>query len=404
MTDLAPAGPFRDNPSAGLAVWVTPSTACRGMKPWKMASGSTRPEGERAPMQSGNSDEFPADLQADLDARLARAMLSDDPPEPSAPAKSRSTAVSTAKPRPAPTTAAARAPAPPRSGRREKTILLGLLGTLAGAFVGVLSMKLLVPRPPAGAGPDVHVENVSGSALDIVEPPPLTVPPSPPPSLPDPFRTAGLAAAPPEEAFATPQAAAGSAFDDARIPDPAAPFPRSRFASGDAVADDRAAPRRFGGASDEEGLVVAPPPDLQPVPVTAATGPAATGPGNPPAGLADNPFRRGPQPPSPARPNSRVASSSPLPPGFAGGVPGQAVLPASAALPPSSPGVADNHVVREGDSWWSIAESAYGDGRLYKALFAWNRRLDPRVSTTPGTRIEVPREEQLRAAWGRLVP
>jgi nucleoid-associated protein YgaU len=80
------------------------------------------------------------------------------------------------------------------------------------------------------------------------------------------------------------------------------------------------------------------------------------------------------------------------------------VLPASATLPPSSPGVAESVVVRDGDSWWSIAEAAYGDGRLYKALFAWNRRLDPRVSTTPGTRIEVPREEQLRAAWGRLAP
>ncbi|NBX30334.1 hypothetical protein EBR04_07830 [bacterium] len=37
---------------------------------------------------------------------------------------------------------------------RETKILLGLLGLLAGVFVGVLSMKLFVPRPPDGAGPD----------------------------------------------------------------------------------------------------------------------------------------------------------------------------------------------------------------------------------------------------------
>ena len=69
----------------------------------------------------------------------------------------------------------------------------------------------------------------------------------------------------------------------------------------------------------------------------------------------------------------------------------------------AAPG-AGGYVVREGDTWWSVAESTYGDGRLYKALFAWNRTLDPRVSLAPGTRLELPREEQLRAAWGRLVP
>ena len=354
-------------------------------------------------MHSGDSDDFPADL----DARLARAMQSDDGPEPTSATPlapgSRSLPASAAKPRPAPARPAAQAPLPPRSGRREKTILLGLLGTLAGAFVGVLSMKLLVPRPPAGAGPDVHVDTAAGP-LDLVEPPVLTTPPSPPPSLPDPFRTAGLAAAAPDEALAPPPAAAGSAFHDAPAAESADPFPQSRFASGAAVEDERAAPRRFRGSSDEAGLMVASPPDLQPVPVAEATGPVEPMPGNPPAGIADNPFRRGPQAPPPSQLGSHGRASSSLQPGFAGGVPGQAVLPASAETLTSPPGVAENYVVREGDSWWSIAEGAYGDGRMYKALFAWNRKLDPRVSTTPGTRIEVPRGEQLRAAWGRLVP
>jgi nucleoid-associated protein YgaU len=70
----------------------------------------------------------------------------------------------------------------------------------------------------------------------------------------------------------------------------------------------------------------------------------------------------------------------------------------------AAPRAGSDYVVREGDTWWSVAESTYGDGRLYKALFAWNRTLDPRVSLAPGTRLELPREEQLRAAWGRLVP
>jgi nucleoid-associated protein YgaU len=61
-------------------------------------------------------------------------------------------------------------------------------------------------------------------------------------------------------------------------------------------------------------------------------------------------------------------------------------------------------VTTPGDTWWSIAERAYGDGRLYRALFSWNRRLDPRVSTTPGTRLEIPPQPKLAAAWPKLMP
>jgi nucleoid-associated protein YgaU len=61
-------------------------------------------------------------------------------------------------------------------------------------------------------------------------------------------------------------------------------------------------------------------------------------------------------------------------------------------------------VARDGDSWWSLAERAYGDGRLYRALFAWNRTIDPRVSLTPGTRLEIPPAATLRTAWPALLP
>ena len=31
----------------------------------------------------------------------------------------------------------------------------------------------------------------------------------------------------------------------------------------------------------------------------------------------------------------------------------------------------ETYVTQPGDSWWSLAERAYGDGRLYRAIFAW---------------------------------
>jgi nucleoid-associated protein YgaU len=61
-------------------------------------------------------------------------------------------------------------------------------------------------------------------------------------------------------------------------------------------------------------------------------------------------------------------------------------------------------VVRPGDTWWSIAERAYGDGRLYRALFAWNRTVDPRITLAPGTPLEIPPLPELAAAWPHLLP
>lgn len=227
-------------------------------------------------------------------------------------------------------------------------MLLGLLGTLAGAFAGVLSMKLFVPRPPAGTGPDVHVATAAAAPLDIVDPPELTAPPQAPPSKPDPFLALGLPpAADAGLDAAPPRATAGSRFAalDEPLPPPAEPAPLP-------AADEA---WRHDGLSPDESAAFARLPQAAP------------------AVLLEQELG-----PSPRR-----------------------VLPTAASVPA---GVEPIHVVRAGDSWWGIAEAAYGDGRYYKALVAWNRTLDPRTSLTPGTRIDVPEEAQLRAAWGRLIP
>jgi 5'-nucleotidase len=82
-------------------------------------------------------------------------------------------------------------------------------------------------------------------------------------------------------------------------------------------------------------------------------------------------------------------------------------LPPAAAAGPvtAAPAAATGgRVVQAGDTWWSLAERAYGDGRLYRALFAWNRMLNPRVTLAPGTSLELPPLADLAAAWPHLLP
>ncbi|MFM7291172.1 MAG: LysM peptidoglycan-binding domain-containing protein [Planctomycetia bacterium] len=201
---------------------------------------------------------------------------------------------------------------------RETKLLLALLATLAGVFFGVLSMKLLMPRPPAGAGPDVTLDGADTAANELVEPPSLS-PPAPGPStdLPESI------------------AEAAPAFE--------APRNTSRFQA-DVQADA---------------------PVLPPAEPTA---------------------------PFPARRDPFVA-------------PAGLDMPVRQAAPPTEPapdGAA--HVASAGDSWWGLAERAYGDGRLYRALFAWNRSIDPRISLAPGTRLEIPPRSKLEAAWPKLMP
>ena len=355
-----------------------------------------------------------AESDADLDERLARVFeergIPNPPPRPAlrplppppvarvdapapvakvdAPAP-RPQALPKAAPRPAPV---ADKPAPPpvaprRSSRREKTILLAMLGTLAGAFVGVLSMKLLVPRAPNGAGPDIQLESVGSGAVDLVDPPVLTALPPTAAIPPDPFRSLGLPPAAPGDEKTALHSGEPSAGDG---PDDAAAVDADR--SDAALAAGRYSRRP---ASDRLTPIAAT--DLAPIPADA----------KPPASrFAGNPLRApGEAPPSTQRPAFASASDRSDP--REGVVPTAAIRPLdprSARGDAAAPSAGSGYVVQEGDTWWSVAESTYGDGRLYKALFAWNRTLDPRVSLAPGTRLELPREEQLRAAWGRLVP
>jgi 5'-nucleotidase len=199
---------------------------------------------------------------------------------------------------------------------RETKLLLALLATLAGVFVGVLSMKLLVPRPPAGAGPDVHVESAAVEPHLLVAPPALSPP----------------------------------------MAEPAAADPVPLDGGG------------FAGSGAGRNAAV-----------TVETGPERT------------PPRRDPFVTAAALEQPR-------------GQPADVAVPADVVQPAAPTAAAFTHVVTAGDSWWDLAERAYGDGRLYRALFAWNRVVDPRVSLTPGTRLEMPPRERLEAAWPKLLP
>jgi len=251
---------------------------------------------------------------------------------------------------------------------REKTILLGLLGLLAGVFVGALSLKLLVPRPPTGTGPDIRADVAAVTAQERVTPPV----PSPaawdfsaaPPLVPDdaPAATEPMTAVTEPSRFSR----FGAPPIDESASDAVVP-PASRSDEGVAPASWQQA-----DAPDEP-----PPADAIPTapPRFGATPPARFDPPDPPPAAAPTPLDPGPPTRDPF------------------------VVPASAEL---SPPVAGDYLVRPGDSWWQLAERAYGDGRLYRALFAWNRARDPRVTLAPGTQLEVPPLDRLQAAWPRL--
>jgi len=208
---------------------------------------------------------------------------------------------------------------------REAKLLLGLLATLLGVFVGVLSMKLLVPRPPAGAGPDIHAEVAATEPRDLVEPPGLTADLTPP------------------------EGPTGSAIDT---------MPRSRFS---AAHTDPSSPT-----------------ERDPFLSRASFAPHE----------ADRSRPQGAKPPEVLQPGVAIEA-----------------VPVPATRPPTrppTPGTA--YVAATGDSWWSLAEKVYGDGRIYRALFAWNRAIDPRVSLVPGTPIDLPDRDRLEASWPSLLP
>ncbi len=234
---------------------------------------------------------------------------------------------------------------------REARFLLALLGLLSGGLVGVVSMKLFVPRPPAGAGPDVHSSITANEVQDLVEPPDLSLPvplaataSDLPPSRFSPAVLAGADpdALPEQDSFVTP-----AAFEQVPL---------------DAADDLLPPPGEF-------------------VPHVAGDPPPLT------------------SPPPPRLPEALTAKPIGLP-ALGGDLP----APPSFTPPPSAPEMAAGYVTKPGDSWWSLAEQTYGDGRLYRALFAWNRARDPRVSLVPGTQLELPPLHQLAVAWSSLLP
>jgi len=210
---------------------------------------------------------------------------------------------------------------------RETKFLLALLGLLGGVFLGVVSLKLFVPRPPAGAGPDVHADVAASDGQDLVEPPHLLPP--------------ATSQAPPEADV---------------------PFPASRFAAAAPARDPFVAPAAF------EQVVDLPPAAAEP-PAPSTTQHEAT----------------------------IVAEAAVVPPP----APPAAAEPSATPSPPATGGV---YIAQPGDSWWSLAERHYGDGRFYRALFAWNRSIDPRISLAPGSRLEIPPVTHLRLARPTLLP
>ena len=305
-----------------------------------------------------------------------------------------------------------------RSMGREPFILLAGLGLLAGGFVGVLSMKLLSPRPPLGAGVDIHDAAAIATPAEIVEPPTLTRPVEQSATMRAPVSEASVAL--PATEPADRYAAVGSGFSAAE--------PVAQAAGIEPSSPDRYA-AVSSGFSDAGNVAESNPTAV----VTADAPPAPSAPPRDPfAGSSrfddaaamieessmDEPQRLDPIAVDEARPlepdavPGLLAQPDPLPPAAA--VAADLSAPrdtraAAAAYLPDAAGQAPRHevtryVAAAGDSWWSLAERMYGDGRYYRALFAWNRAVNPRVSLVPGTPLELPPLSKLAVAWPALVP
>lgn len=196
---------------------------------------------------------------------------------------------------------------------RETKILLGLLGTLSFVFLGALLAKLLIARPPEGAGVDVHADVARAEPHEIVEPP-------------------------------APGRPSVSAFAAAAVSEPVA------VSEASSVSEPPATVRAFAEVPSEPAAEAAADRESLDEPVVQAS------------------FRE----PS---------------------------VPAAVAIVPGSV-----RVLEPGDTWWSVAEAAYGDGRFYRALYAWNRAIDPTAAAAPGRRVEVPTRDQLLSAHPAVVP
>ena len=230
-----------------------------------------------------------------------------------------------------------------------------MLGLLAGVFVGVLSMKLFVPRPPDGAGPDIHTAHEFAETQQVVEPPALARP------------SWDFAAAPP---LVSDKAAAATPASDLAAEPPVATVSRALAPLPAATGDDLLPPPDFAAEPPRSRFAVQPASAIEPAEhhAAAAVGSDADHVGPPSAAAATPPPAQDPF-------VARTAWQEPI-----AAAPPDAAPVAAAESPITAGG---RHVVQNGDSWWSLAERAYGDGRLYRALYAWNRVLDPRVALAP---------------------
>ena len=61
-------------------------------------------------------------------------------------------------------------------------------------------------------------------------------------------------------------------------------------------------------------------------------------------------------------------------------------------------------IAKPNDSFWSIAQRVYDDGRYFRALYEFNRIGDGFYRIEPGTRILTPSIEQLREMHPKLCP
>ncbi len=65
----------------------------------------------------------------------------------------------------------------------------------------------------------------------------------------------------------------------------------------------------------------------------------------------------------------------------------------------------ETYQIRPGDSFWSISECCYGDGRFFRALFKCNESVTKDFENlVPGTMIKTPNAQELRMAWPDLCP
>ena len=257
---------------------------------------------------------------------------------------------------------------------RESKFLLSLLGLLAGIFITALALRLLIPRPPEGAGPDIHTVTFNPFA-ETVLPPDLT----PSPEKKTPWPSTPLSETEQSEPrFPSIEASFEPSLNHLEKREP----PLAQIQSDDVPSletvndiqhDDTKEPNGYSSLDSTPALA----PWQSQESLTLST-PTST----------------------PTKPSDDVISQlPPQPPPTVNSLPQTTIT-----KPPQKPSPGMHYDVQKGDSWWELAEEAYGDGRYYRSLFAWNKTLHPRVSLSPGTNLEIPETNQLRLAWPQLIP